>query len=107
MVLRGVSAHATRPQLFLRRGPVGLFEPGGPVAVSLLAQRHEPGHAPLAAPRRARRHGLLPPGAVVGQLDGPVTAVTSRVLGVVAIAPGASAHLVSPDAYFDAAARPY
>src|SRR6266702_1359764 len=107
MVLRGVPAHATRPQRLLRRGPVGLFEPGGPVAVSLLAQRREPGHAPLAAPRRARRHGLLPPGAVVRQLDGPVTAVTSRVLGVVAIALVASAHVGSPDTFFEGAAGPY
>src|ERR1043166_3061767 len=107
MVLCGLPALALRPQLFLRRRPVGLFEPGGPVAVPLLAQRPEPGHSPLAAPRRVRRHGLLPPGAVVGQLDGPVTAVTSRVLGVAAIALVAAAHVGSPDTFFEGAAGPY
>ena len=44
---------------------------------------------------------------MVGQLDGPVTAVTSRVLGVVAIALVASAHVGSPDTFFEGAAGPY
>src|SRR5204863_9384630 len=74
VVLRGVSTHAARAQLLLRRGPVGLLEPRGAVAISLLAQRHKPGHAPLAAARRARRRGLRSSGAVVGKLDGAAAA---------------------------------
>ena len=44
---------------------------------------------------------------MVGQLDGPVTAVTSRVLGVVAIVLVAAAHVGSPDTFFEGAAGPY
>ena len=44
---------------------------------------------------------------MVGQLDGPVTTVTSRVLGVAAIALVASAHVGSPDTFFEGAAGPY
>lgn len=44
---------------------------------------------------------------MVGQLDGPVTTLTSRGLGVVAIALVASAHVGSPDTFFEGAAGPY
>src|SRR2546429_96122 len=110
LVLCRISAHPLRPQFPLRRRPVGLFEPRRPVAISLLAHRHQPRDSPLAAPRRARRRRLRPCRAVVGQLDGaaaPMKSPAPRLAALAGIVLVASGHVGSPDTYFEGAAGPY
>src|SRR5205807_1334844 len=109
VVLHRIPAHAARPQLRLRRGPVGLLEPPWPLAVPFLAYRDRPGDPAGAGALRPAGRRVRADRPVVGQLDGsdPAMSRTGRLLAVGAIALVASAHVGSPDTYFEGSAGPY
>src|SRR5438132_1566831 len=110
VVLHRVSAQSAQPQLSVRRRSLGLFESPGAVALPLLARRDRSGDAAGRGDRRGARRALRPARAVVGELDGQAAAMTGRGLrlgALVGIALVASAHVGSPDTYFEGAAGPY
>src|SRR2546428_10583273 len=104
MVLRGLPAVAVRPELLLRRRPVGLLEPARPVALPLLEAPDRSHHARGACDRGALRHRRGAGGAVVGELDGAGQAVTRGTFLLAGIFLATSAHVGSPDTYFEGAA---
>src|SRR5256886_5449925 len=110
VVLHRVPAQSTRPHLRVRSRPVGLLEPGRPLALPLLADRSRPRDGARARMGRGVRNRVHAPRAVVGELDGtgpPVKVSVARLSAIAGIALVASAHVGSPDTYFEGAAGPY
>src|SRR2546426_8965308 len=99
-----------RSHLRVRSRPVGLPEPGRPVALPLLADRSRPRDGERARMGRGVRNHVRAPRAVVGELDGaspPVKVSVARLSAIAGVALVASAHVGSPDTYFEGAAGPY
>src|SRR6266498_45013 len=110
VVLRRVPAVASRAELPVRGGSVELRQPPRPLALRVLGDQERPGDGARARDRgRARRRiGARRP--VVGRLDGQGQAVSrgrTRILALAATAVVASAHVGSPDTYFEGRAGPY
>src|SRR5437867_4437300 len=89
---------------------MGLLEPCRPLALSLLADPSGPRDGERARMGRGVRDRVRAPGAVVGELDGASPAMkgsVARLSAIAGVALVASAHVGSPDTYFEGAAGPY
>src|SRR5439155_711694 len=85
VVLYRILAHATRAQLLLRRGSVGLLEPARPVALRVLADRFGPGDRTGTRDRCGARDRVCAPRPVVGQLDAGTATMKRRLARLFAL----------------------
>src|SRR5439155_7257436 len=93
VVLHRILAHATRAQLLLRRGSVGLLEPARPVALRVLADRFGPGDRTGTRDRCGARDRGCAPRPVVGHLDPGPARRNGRLPPLSALGPSPSSPL--------------